>query len=78
MRSVLQVQYSASTGYPIKKEQAKNGEHADDADGDVNDDIETKKVWHAITYSDLSQKDIDSVVPSGLYVKYKNNPVDNA
>ena len=35
-------------------------------------------MWRATAYSDLSQEDIDAAVPSGLYIKYKTNPVDGA
>jgi hypothetical protein len=80
-RRLLDRDPPTSVAYPITYEQAKKGEHAEDADAAVNDEfvnIETNNVWRATAYSDLSQEDIDSAVPSGLYIKYKTNPVDGA
>ena len=36
------------------------------------------KVWSGVDYKQLSRQDIESAVPSGLYIKYKSNPVDGS
>ena len=40
--------------------------------------MDTNKVWVAQDYAELSKEDIDSAVPSGMYLKHKTDIVDGA
>jgi hypothetical protein len=69
-RRLLDRDPPTSVAYPLTYEQAKKGEHVNDADRAVNDEfanIEMNDMWYATAYSELSQAEIDAAVPSGLY-----------
>lgn len=78
-QTILDHDEPESIALPITLEQALNGEHAEDANPAVDDELDNMSdnhVWTAADYAKLSQNDINSAVPSGLYIKYKTNPVD--
>ena len=63
--------------YPITYEEALKGDHADDADTAVDeelDNMERYKVWSPITFNSMTADEAANVIPSGLYLRYKTDP----
>ncbi len=62
--------------FPITHEQALKGEHAEDADPAVKDELENMhkfRVWEPTYYGSLTAEDKKGCIPSGLYIKYKSD-----
>ena len=67
--------------YPITYEEALKGEHADDADSAVDeelDNMERYNVWTAVGHDTLTESDLANIIPSGLYLKYKTDPASGS
>ena len=67
------------TAFVVTHEQALKGEHAADANPAVDDELDnmaSNNVWKAVDYHTLSKEDLAAAIPSGLYIKYKTNPID--